>query len=314
MKKIIAVFLTFIIIMGIVFAIANQGNVTTIDSNEKITVVTSLFPEYDFVKQIGKEKVNVQILLLPGTESHTYEPTPKDIININESDMFIYTSDEMEPWATKISTSIDSDTKILQAANNINLIKLEHDHSEHEEEHEEIHEYDAHVWLDPFNAIKMVENITEELCKISPEDAEYFRKNAEDYKKELTDLDNEIQQTVNNSKRNKLVFGGEFAYIYFIERYGLEYATAYDSCGEGAEPSVAKIKQIVDTITNEQIPVIFYQELSTGKIANMIADETNAKTLIFHTIHNVTSEDLENGVTYITLMKNNLANIKEALN
>lgn len=313
MKKIITVLITFFIIIGIIFIALGNTNSNT-QTTEKITVVTSLFPQYDFVKQIGKEKVDVQILLPPGSESHTYEPTPKDIVNINEADMFIFTNDIMEPWADKITNSIDSNTVIVQAAKDIDLIEIEHQHDDITQEHEETHKYDSHVWLNPQYAIKMVENITEELCKISPENEEYFKNNAKEYIEELNNLDKEIEETILESKGNKLVFGGEFAYIYFIERYGLEYATAYDGCGEGAEPSVAKIKQIVDTITDEQIPVIFYQELSTGKIANMIADETNAKTLIFHTIHNVTSEDLENGVTYITLMKNNLENIKEALN
>ena len=315
MKKIIAVLTTFFIIIGIIFVVLGNTNNNT-QTTEQITVVTSLFPQYDFVKQIGKEKVNVQILLPPGAESHTYEPTPKDIVNINDADMFIFTSDVMEPWADKIANSIDSDTVILQAAKNIDLIEMEHHHegeNEQEKEHE-AHKYDSHVWLNPQYAIKMVENITEELCKISPENAEYFRDNAKAYIEELKKLDEEIEGTIANSKRNKLVFGGEFAYIYFIERYGLEHATAYDGCGEGAEPSVAKIKHIVDTIKGEQIPVIFYQELSTGKIANMIADETNAKALVFHTVHNVASEDLENGVTYIALMKDNLENIKQALN
>lgn len=312
MKKIIAVLVTFFLIIGIIFiAIGNTNNTTTND--EKITVITSLFPEYDFVKQIGKEKVDVQILLPPGTESHTYEPTPKDIMNINEADMFVFTSDIMEPWADKIASSIDSDTVIMQAGDNINLIEVEHNHEEHSET-EETHGYDAHVWLNPQNAIQMVENITNKLCEISPENAEYFKNNANEYIKELRSLDNEIEETINNSKRNKLVFGGEFAYIYFINRYNLEYETAYDGCGEGAEPSVAKLKEIVDTINNEQIPVIFYEELSVGKVANMIADETNAKALVFHTAHNVSSEDLENGVTYISIMKQNLENVKQALN
>ena len=127
-------------------------------------------------------------------------------------------------------------------------------------------------------------------------------------------LDTEIEEIVKNSKRNKLVFGGEFAYIYFLNRYNLEYATAYQGCGEGAEPSAKQIKEIIDTINNEKIPIIFYQELSEGKIAKMIADETNIETLIFHTAHNVTSSELENGVTYISIMRENLENIKRALN
>lgn len=309
MKKIIAVFLTFFLIIGAIFiAIGNKDN----GQKEKITIVTSLFPEYDFVKEIGKEKVDVKILLPPGTESHTYEPTPKDIVSINDADMFIYTSNQMEPWAEKIAESIESkDTVILQVGQDINLIQIEHDHEETEDHEEDI--ADAHIWLNPLNAIKMVENITNKLCEISPENSEYFRNNSNDYIEELKKLDAEIEEAIENSKGNKLVFGGEFAYIFFLNRYNLEYATAYDGCGEGAEPSVAKIKEIIDTINDEKIPVIFYEELSEGKVANMIADETNTKALVFNTAHNVSNEDLENGVTYISIMRENLDKIKEAL-
>ena len=293
MKKIIAVLVTFFLIIGAIFIAIGNTNINT-QKSDKITVVTSLFPEYDFVKQIGKDKVDVKILLPPGTESHTYEPTPKDIVSINEADMFIYTSNQMEPWAEKIAESIDSkNTIILQAGQDINLIEIEHeDHKDHEE-----HTADAHIWLNPNNAIKMVENITDKLCLISPENAEYFRNNANAYIEELRKLDTEIEETVKNSGRKKL-----------------EYATAYDGCGEGAEPSAKKIKEIIDTINNEKIPVIFYEELSAGKIANMIADETNAKALVFNTAHNVTSSELENGVTYVSIMRENLENIKRALN
>lgn len=310
MKKIIAVLLTFFLIIGAIFIALGNVNKNN-EQTEKITIVTSLFPEYDFVKQIGKDKVDVKILLPPGTESHTYEPTPKDIVSINDADMFIYTSNQMEPWAEKIAESIDSkNTIILQAGQNINLIEVEHDHEEENEQHTA----DAHIWLNPNNAIKMVENITDKLCMFSPENEEYFRNNANDYIEELKKLDTEIEETIKDSKRNKLVFGGEFAYIYFLYRYNLEYATAYQGCGEGAEPSAKQIKEIIDTINNEEIPVIFYQELSEGKISKMIADETNAKTLVFHTAHNVTSSELENGVTYISIMRENLDKIKLALN
>lgn len=312
MKKIIAVLLTFFLIIGAIFIALGNINKNN-QQTEKITIVTSLFPEYDFVKQIGKDKVDVKIILPPGTESHTYEPTPKDIVSINEADMFIYTSNQMEPWAEKIAESIDSkNTIILQAGQNINLIEIEHDHGD-AKDHEE-HTADAHIWLNPNNAIKMVENVTDKLCEISPENTEYFRNNANAYIEELRKLDAEIEETVKNSERKKLVFGGEFAYIYFLNRYNLEYATAYQGCGEGAEPSAKQIKEIIDTINNEKIPVIFYQELSEGKIAKMIADETNAQTLVFHTAHNVTSVDLENGVTYVSIMRENLDKVKVALN
>lgn len=312
MKKIVIVLTVFIIIVACIFTFAsNFINNGTIQNEEKIKVVTTLFPEYDFVKQIGKDKVSVEILLPAGTESHTYEPTPKDIININKANAFIYTGEHMEPWVKQLINSIDSNTVVIESARNVNYIKSEEENN-HEDEHE--HEYDPHVWLNPLNAITMVEEITEGLCRVSPEDAEYFRKNAKEYIEELKSLDRDIENTVKEAKRDKIAFGGLFAYAYFIDRYDLKYVTAYSSCGEGAEPSVAQIKSVVDTINSENLPVVFYQELSEGKVANMIGQDTGVKTLILHTVHNVSNGDLEKDVTYISIMRENLDNLKEALN
>lgn len=291
-------------------------------SSDKIKIVATLFPQYDFAKQIGGDKVDVSLLLTPGTETHTYEPTPQDIVQINNSSLFIYTGKYMEPWSERIASSIDSDTKILDASEHINLIKDEHDeeHSEdeHGEEHEDdhhehSHEFDPHIWLNPQNAIQMVKNITEKLCEISPENAEYFSKNANDYIKQIENLDRDIQSTINESGKNKIAFGGTFAYAYFIDRYKLEYVSAYDSCGEDTEPSVANVKKVIDYMKQNNINVIFYQELSSGKIADSIAKETNSKKLVFHTVHNASQDEINNGETYITLMRKNLANLEEAL-
>ena len=159
----------------------------------------------------------------------------------------------------------------------------------------------------------MVKNIEKELCSIDPQNKEYYQKNAENYIKQLTNLDNEIETTIKESKKNKIAFGGTFAYAYFIQRYNLQYVSAYDSCGENSEPSVTKVKEVIDYMKENNINVIFYQELSAGKIADTISKETGATKLVFHTIHNASQEEINNGETYISLMQKNLQNLKQAL-
>lgn len=315
--------LIFIIISIIIFSaciVIIKPNGKNKQDDGKVQIVATLFPQYDFARQIGGDKVNVSLLLTPGTETHTYEPTPQDLIRINDSDLFVYTGKYMEPWAERIVGSIDSDTKILDASKNINLIHSEedeHDENEedehhHEEEHHH-HEFDPHIWLDPQNAIVMVKNITEELCSIDKENEEYYRANSERIIAEIKELDIDIENTIKNSNKNKIAFGGTFAYAYFINKYKLEYVTAYDSCGESSEPSVAKVKEVIDYMKKNDIKVVFYQEASSGRIADSIAKETGAKKLVFHTIHNATQEEINNGETYISLMRKNLDSLKQAL-
>lgn len=320
MKKGIVFLITIILVFSLVIIGISKTNNQS-QSEEKIKIIATLFPQYDFAKQIGGDKVEVSLLLTPGTETHTYEPTPQDIINVNKADLYIYTGKYMEPWSDKIANSITSDTEVLDASKNINLINEEQFEEEHnttdinEEEHDNSHhhEYDPHIWLNPQNAIGMVKNIEKELCSIDPQNKEYYQKNAENYIKQLTNLDNEIETTIKESKKNKIAFGGTFAYAYFIQRYNLQYVSAYDSCGENSEPSVTKVKEVIDYMKENNINVIFYQELSAGKIADTISKETGATKLVFHTIHNASQEEINNGETYISLMQKNLQNLKQAL-
>ncbi len=291
-----------------IFFIEPKEEIHTTD--DKISIIATLFPQYDFAKQIGGDRADVALLLTPGTETHTYEPTPQNIIQINNADMFIYTGKYMEPWSDKIISSVDGNTKVLDVSKNINLRAIEHDH---EPEEPEQHEYDPHIWLNPQNAVVMIKNITEELCLIDPNYAEYYNTNANKLITQIETLDSEIEEVVNSSSSKKIAFGGTFAYAYFIERYNLEYVSAYESCGEDTEPSVANIKRVVDYMNDNNIKVIFYQEMSSGKIADSIAKEVGGQKLVFHTVHNASPNEIDKGETYVSLMRRNLENIKIAL-
>ncbi len=164
---------------------------------DKIQVITTIFPNYDFAKQIGKDKVEVKLLLKSGVESHTYEPTPKDMIDIENSDVFVYTGSEFEPWAENILESINSEIKIVDTSKNVKLINKEEfeEHYENaeilEEKHEEHHDessYDSHIWLNPENAMIMIDEIASNFCEIDPENAKYYTDNANDYKKQIMAL------------------------------------------------------------------------------------------------------------------------------
>ena len=289
------------------------------NETEKLEVIATIFPNYDFVKQIGKDKVEVKLLLKSGVESHTYEPTPKDMIDIENSSMFIYTGNEFEPWAENILESVSSKIEVVDTSNNINLINKEEFESHFEnseivqEEHEEHHNessFDSHIWLNPENAIIMIDDILASLCKIDPENTKFYTENAESYKHEIEKLNSEFEKIVEGASRNEIAFAGEFSYSYFIDKYNLSFVSVYNNCGEGEDPSISKVKSVIDYINNHNLPVVFYEELSEGTVAKMIGEETSAKSLVLYTLHNAdTSKD-----SYVSLMEKNLENLKTALN
>ena len=161
--------------------------------------------------------------------------------------------------------------------------------------------------------MQMADNIAEALCETDSINSDYYKQNAENYKKQLQELDSEFKEIVADGKRNTIYFGGKFALYYFTQEYGLDYVSAFDSCSGETEPSAKVMSEMISSIKENNIPVIYYEEIAEPTVANMIADETGAKPLLFHSCHNVTPEDFRNGVTYIDLMKQNAVNLREGL-
>ncbi|HBD65212.1 MAG TPA: ABC transporter substrate-binding protein [Clostridiales bacterium] len=329
MKKILNAILVALLASALFGCTQNQNTPNVIKDelvNKKIKVVTTLFPQYDFTRQIVGDKAEIVLLLPPGAESHSFEPTPSDIISINKADVFIYTGKYMEPWAERIIQSIDSGTvNVLDASSGITLVKEEHNHDEdehHDGEHEEEvhgedghnHEYDPHIWTSPVMAIKMVDNIASSLCYADPENASYYKANAESYKMQLGLLNDEFSEIVASGLRNKIYFGGRFALHYFIEEYGLEHESAYDNCSSETEPSARDMAHIIDEIKENNIPVIYYEELTDPKVSRSISEDTGAEMMLFHSCHNLSKKDFDSGVTYLDLMKQNAENLRKGLN
>ncbi len=313
----------FSIIMLIFFIMCVADCSKNIQST-KIQVITTLFPQYDFVRQIAKNKVDVSLLLPAGVEPHSFEPTPKDIINIKHSKLFIYTSKHMEPWVNKFLVGINSSSPvIIDASKNIELItneeKLHNHSSKHKMEvfkitHNKHIVIDPHFWLDPINAKIMVDNILEGLEIVDKKNRFFYRQNAEEYKQKLDELHINFVEVLKKTKHKTIIYAGHFAFGYFAKRYRLNHISPYAGFSPNAEPTPKKIAELIKTLKATGIKVIYYEELINPKIARTISSQTGAKMMLLHGAHNVSQNELKSGITYISIMKENLEKLKEGLN
>lgn len=315
-KTIISLGILILIVIGMIcFFNKNESS----SNGDKKQIVTTIYPIYDFTKEIAGDKLDVSMLLSPGVEVHDYEPTPQDIIKIQNSDLFLYMGEELEPWAKTVISGIDNKENLKNAADGISLIEKEKFEEEYGIEDDESHghedeKYDTHIWLDPMKSIELVKNITNYLINVDPSNENYYLERSQEYISKIEKLDSDFEDVVKNSSRNEIAFAGPFSYSYFIKRYGLKFVTAYDSCGENGEPSVDKIFNVIKEIKENNLPVVFYKELSSGNIVRTVSDETGAIPLEFNSLHSLTKEQMENGESYLTIMNKNLENLKKALN
>ena len=304
MKKI--KFFSALILSVLIFASCTVKPDESTGANLKI--VTTIFPIYDFSTRICGDKAEVVMLLPTGAEAHSYEPTLKDVLKIKESDLFINIGGSADEWAKDITESSDGKKlNILSVSKNLELIKESHEHS---------HEgatFDEHVWTSPKNAIKIAEMIASELCRISPENEEYFKENEKKLLKELTILDDGFTKAIQNASRKTLIFADSFPFRYFTRDYSLDYLAAFPGCSAESEPSVLTVKNLVEKIKSEKIPVVFYTETSNQKMPDAICEETGAEKMLMHSCHTVTKEQLKNKVSYVDLMQDNLRALTEAL-
>ena len=280
----------------------------------KLTVVSTVFPSYDFVKEIARDKVNNILLLPPGKDSHSYDPSARDIINVEKCELFIHTGGVSDKWVDTILSSANKDKKsVITMTELVSLYADEHEYEEHDE-HSHESEYDEHVWTSPENAKLIAKKICEALCEKDSENAQFYKENLNGFIARLDKLDKDIQSTVENGKRRFIAVADRFPLLYFARRYELDYASAFPGCSSKTEPSPSTVAALTDKVKSEGVSVIFKIELSDGKVASAVAEQTGAEILTFYTLHNVSKEDFENGEGYISLMEKNLQSLKKALN
>jgi zinc transport system substrate-binding protein len=314
MKRIV---LFFCVLAALTMSVAAGGRRDAGKGEGKISVVATIFPPYDFVREIAKDKVSLTMLLPPGAESHSFEPTPRDIIRVQNCDIFIYVGGESDAWVDRILESMDtSGMEIITLMDCVEVVEeliVEGMEEEEEEEEAEGPEYDEHVWTSPRNAKLIVRKIADTLKERDGANASVYESNAASYLAKLTELDASFQTMTDGAKRKTLVFGDRFPFRYFADAYGLSYFAAFPGCSTETECSAATVAFLVDKIRAEKIPVVFYIELSNEKIADAICEETGSKKLLLHAVHNITKRDFDGGANYYDLMTGNLQNLREAL-
>ena len=302
MKRIISLFIT----LGSLLILSSCNN--SID-NGKLTVVTTIFPIYDIVKSITDDTINIDLMISPGQDIHSYDPSTDDIITVKKSDLFIYIGDNMETWVPDL-TKNQPDMFVLELTNDerIKLSSLEH-----HEHHEHNHNVDMHIWTNPYYVLIMVELITNALIEVNPSYKELYKSNALEYTQEVNKIIDEINEIVDNKKRDTLYFGAPFAFYYFTTAFGLEHKTVYDTCSIEVEPTIDKILSINKEIIEKNIPVVYTKELLNDNIARKLIEGSNAKLMILHSGHNVSSSDFEKGITFLEIWQNNIEALKEGL-
>lgn len=314
--------LAIIVILGVSIFV-----ITKIGQNKKMaSVISSSFIGYDFARAVTGGESEISMLLKPGAEMHNFEPTPEDIINIKNADLFIYVGGESDEWVE----SLLKDNKIPEekTLRLMDLVEVkeeelsegmeEHESKEEYEEHEHHHdkeevEYDEHIWTSPVNAIKLVNGIKDKLSDIYPENEDTYVKNASVYTSRLSGIDQEIRNVVANSGKKELIFGDRFPFRYFADEYGLDYYAAFPGCSEQTEASSKTIAFLIDKAKSDNIKTILKIELTSDKLAKSIADEADAKVMTLSAAHNISREDFDKGITYADIMKNNVEVLREAL-
>lgn len=291
----------------------------------KLTVVTTLFPLYDFARSIGGDKAEVTLLLPPGVEAHAFEPRPEDAMKTAKAGLFIYTNRQMEPWAEKFISGLGvKNLVVVDASKGVTLQPArshqhekaeEHDHEHHHHEkhadgdHDHHHHdhggMDPHIWLDLDNARVMVDTIAQAMVAKDPANAVAYTANAAALKQKLTQLDADYKSGLASCKTRTLLHGGHYAFGYLAKRYNLQYEAAV-SVNADAEPTAARMIELINQVKKSGARYIFSEEMVSPQLTEAIAREAGVKVLPLHNLHNLSKQELQAGVDYASLMKKNL--------
>lgn len=299
----------------------------------KLHIVATVFPAYDFARAVAGDLAEVELLLPPGTESHSYEPTPADILAVQGCDLFLYLGGESDAWVETILGAAEPTGVTLAMIDCVETLEEEHvegmqaevghhhDHDEdcHEEhDHEDnglggVTEIDEHVWTAPANAAAITRQFGETLAALDSAHGTEYRANAEAYAAEIDALDGAFHAFFDMLDDRTIVFGDRFPLRYFAEEFELNYYAAFPGCSTQTEPSAATVAFLTDKVKAEQISTVWYIEFSNHLVADAIAEAAGAETAMFHTCHNVSPEELARGETYVSLMQGNLETLEMAM-
>lgn len=285
------------------------GNKNKNKNNGKLKVMASFYTMYDFAKKIGGDKVEVTNMVPAGTEPHDWEPSTKDLIEMEKSDVFIYNGAGMEQWVDDVLESLDTEElTTVETAKGINLIK---DSDAHEHDHQHSSENDPHVWLDPQNAKYQMNKIKKALIKADPKNKDYYEANYQKEAKKCDELDQLYKKELSKVSKRELVVAHEaFGYLckaYNLTQMGIEGLSADD------EPDPKQMSEVINFAKKHKVKTIFFEELVSPKVAKTIAKETGASAKMLNPLEGLSNKKIKAGEDYFSVMKQNLSAIKEAL-
>ena len=330
MKKIIALLLVLLMAASMLAGCGKQDDDDTTDTTDKLNIVTTIFPEYDWVKEILGDKADnaeITMLLDNGVDLHSYQPTADDIVKISDCDLFIYVGGESDEWVEDaLKNATNKDMKVINLLDvlgdkvkNEEVVEgMQEEEHEHEdgEEHEHEEEADEHVWLSLKNAEVLVGAISDALQELDPDNKDTYAANTDAYVQKLSALDAEYQTAVDNATCKTVLFGDRFPFRYLVDDYGLNYYAAFVGCSAETEASFETISFLAKKVDELKLPCVLTIEGAQHKIAETIVENTaekNQKVLTMDSMQSTTSQDVANGTTYLSVMEKNLSVLKEAL-
>lgn len=307
--------------------------VATEPEDGRLRIVTTLFPYYDFARAIVGDRAEVTLLLSPGREAHSFEPTPLDAVTISRADVLIYNGGESEEWVDDMLDAagehigtilnmmeyIDAlEEEFVEGMQGAEAGEHDHEHGANPQEHsddadgDEI-EYDEHIWTSPVNAATLCGAICDALCKVDKENSLVYQENCAAYTARLNELDARFRALRASAVRDLIVFADRMPLLYFCEAYDLRYRAAFHGCSTDTEPSLATLKYLIDKVAEERIPVVYTVDLDSRKIAEVVAETTGAGIETLYSLQTVSRADFDAGETYVTMMERNLKALERGL-
>ena len=290
----------------------------TADYADKPLIITTIFPAYDFARQVFGDTAEVRMLLKPGQESHSYDPSAKDIVEINGCDLFVYNGGESDQWVESVLQAAP-DVETFRMTDAVSLLDEEHSEGMQEDDHDHDHadgdeeEYDEHVWTSPDNAAAIVRALGSRAKALFPDSAAELDSNTESYAAQIEEIDGRLKALLDGEQRY-FIFGDRFPLLYFFKHYGLNYYAAFPGCGSETEPSAQTVTFLLDKLGQpDAVKAVFCIELSGRKLADVLAEDSGLDVVEFYSCHNITADDFAAGETYVSLMERNLQTLEKVL-
>ena len=303
MKRITAIFLSVLLLLLSACAPLPE-------SDGRLRIVCTVFPAYDLARSIAGERAEITMLLPPGAEAHSYEPTAQDLLKLENCELFLFIGGENDTWVEELTQGLRHAPALFPLLDHADTYREEEPNGEPSEEGEP----DEHVWTSPEKMRQLAAALCQTLCEKDPAGEAEYRRAAAEYDGALADLSARLRETVETAARREIVVADRFPFLYLIKDYGLTYYAAFPGCGHETEPSAATMAALCDRVRESGIPAVLYVEFSTRAVADALAETCSVQTRLLHSCHNVSREELAAGVTYLSLMEENIKVLSEVLN